>query len=122
MGSIPYADTQTVPWSFVEHWREEIERNHSQTLEELNSRGGLDIGEIWAAANEKPLWEIMDWETKPIKDEIKRWFHVQLKGLEMRKCEYCKSKYRSERKDFCDHCYGCHNRCERCKAKWGSDA
>ena len=39
---------RTVPWSFVEPHREQAERNHDQTLERLNERGGLDPVELWA--------------------------------------------------------------------------
>lgn len=41
----------TLPWSLVEPWRAQAERNHSQTLEVLDSRGGLAPEELWAAAH-----------------------------------------------------------------------
>jgi hypothetical protein len=41
----------TLPWSLVEPWRAQAERNHSQTLERLNERGGLAPEELWLAAH-----------------------------------------------------------------------
>lgn len=41
---------RTVPWSFVEQFREQAESNHcGQTLEVLDSRGGLGPDEMWLA-------------------------------------------------------------------------
>lgn len=40
---------RSVPWDCVEPHREQIERNHGQTLEQLAQRGGLDFGELACA-------------------------------------------------------------------------
>lgn len=40
-----------LPWSLVEPWRAQAERNHSQTLEVLHGRGGLAPEELWLAAH-----------------------------------------------------------------------
>ena len=37
----------SVPWDFLEPHREQIERNHSQTLERLAERGGLALEEMY---------------------------------------------------------------------------
>lgn len=41
---------ESLPWSLVEPWRAQAERNHGQTLERLNERGGLSPLELWLAA------------------------------------------------------------------------
>lgn len=46
----------SVPWSFVERFRERAEDNHDQTLERLNERGGLSPEELWRAAHDQPLF------------------------------------------------------------------
>ena len=38
---------KTVPWAWIEQYRERAYRNHYQTLERLDERGGLAPGEIW---------------------------------------------------------------------------
>jgi hypothetical protein len=45
-----------VPWSFVEKFRKQAESNHRQTLEVLESRGGLDPTEMYLAAHGKDLF------------------------------------------------------------------
>lgn len=47
-----------LPWSIVEPWREQAERNHSQTLEHLNQRGGLTPEELWLAAHGHGLFRV----------------------------------------------------------------
>jgi hypothetical protein len=44
---------RSVPWDFVEPFRAQALRNHSQTLERLAARGGLAPEEIHAAAHRK---------------------------------------------------------------------
>lgn len=44
----------------VEPWRDQAERNHSQTLERLNERGGLAPEEMWLAAHGLGLRHIGD--------------------------------------------------------------
>lgn len=43
----------TLPWSLVEPWRGQAERNHGQTLEVLSERGGLAPDELWCVAHGK---------------------------------------------------------------------
>lgn len=45
------AGPDSLPWSIVEPWRAQAERNHSQTLEVLHGRGGLAPEELWLAAH-----------------------------------------------------------------------
>lgn len=45
----------TLPWMFVEQFRERIDYNHDQTLETLNRRGGLCWEELFAAVTDQPL-------------------------------------------------------------------
>lgn len=42
---------ESLPWSVVEQWRAQAERNHYQTLERLHERGGLSPRELWIAAH-----------------------------------------------------------------------
>lgn len=42
---------ESLPWSLVDPWRAQAERNHYQTLERLNERGGLSPRELWIAAH-----------------------------------------------------------------------
>lgn len=57
---VPTAERETwpasIPWSLVEQWREQAERNHGQTLERLNERGGLAPEELWLAAHGHKLF------------------------------------------------------------------
>lgn len=41
----------SVPWGLVEQWSEQIEVNHSQTMERLHERGGMGANELWLAAH-----------------------------------------------------------------------
>lgn len=50
----------SLPWSLVEQWREQAERNHGQTLERLHERGGLAPEELWVAARGLDLRRIRD--------------------------------------------------------------
>ncbi len=51
---------RSVAWALVEPWRAQIERNHSQTLDELAGRGGLSPEELWCAAHRLGLRGIGD--------------------------------------------------------------
>lgn len=48
---------RSVPWSFVEKFREQAEANHAQTLEVLHRRGGLGPDEMWIAAHGLKLFQ-----------------------------------------------------------------
>ncbi len=48
----------TIPWDALnEEW---AMKNHGQTLEHLDSRGGLSPAEIWSNVNHKPLAQIVE--------------------------------------------------------------
>jgi hypothetical protein len=51
---------RSVPWEFVEKFREQAEYNHDQTLERLAERGGLAPEEMWCAAHGCKLAHIRD--------------------------------------------------------------
>jgi hypothetical protein len=46
---------RSVPWAFVEAFRDQAEENHGQTLERLAERGGLAPEEMWMAAHGRRL-------------------------------------------------------------------
>ena len=50
-----YNGLREVPWNFVETARTRIESNHSQTLEGLAQRGGLDWAELLYGLENKKL-------------------------------------------------------------------
>jgi hypothetical protein len=50
--------TETIPWSLIEPHRRQAERNHYQTLERLNERGGLSYCELVAVLEDRP-WRKM---------------------------------------------------------------
>ena len=45
----------SVPWEMVEPFQERAYSNHSQSLERLDSRGGLSIQELYLLINDKSL-------------------------------------------------------------------
>jgi hypothetical protein len=45
---------QFVNWDIVADHRRQAERNHGQSLETLNSRGGLSPDELYAILNDRP--------------------------------------------------------------------
>lgn len=45
----------TLPWRFVEQFKERLEKNHSQDLETLNRRGGLCWEELFAGVTDQRL-------------------------------------------------------------------
>lgn len=59
---------RSVPWSFVEAFREQAEANHDQTLERLAERGGLAPDEMWLAAHGQPLSRFK--QTTPVLSEV----------------------------------------------------
>jgi len=67
---------ESLPWSIVEPWRAQAERNHGQTLERLNERGGLSPLELWLAAHQQrpfadahlPEWECAEWLIRIVAD------------------------------------------------------
>ncbi len=52
---------RSVPWSFVEPHREQIEKNHcGQTLERLVERWGLSPYELWCGVTGRDLYPLSD--------------------------------------------------------------
>lgn len=49
---------ETIPWAFAETFRQQAHRNHSQTLERLNERGGLSWEEIRTAMSGRDWHQI----------------------------------------------------------------
>lgn len=47
---------RSVPWSFVEKFRQQALVNHDQTLERLAERGGLSPEEMYLAAHGRKLF------------------------------------------------------------------
>jgi hypothetical protein len=50
---------QFVDWDAVASHRRQVERNHGQSLETLNSRGGLSPDELYAVLNDRK-WQPID--------------------------------------------------------------
>ena len=44
-----------VPWQLVEPYKDRAQRNHSQSLETLASRGGLSIVELYYLLHDAPF-------------------------------------------------------------------
>jgi hypothetical protein len=43
----------SIPWRWIEHFDKQAQINHSQSLEHLNSRGGLSVCELLAVVNNR---------------------------------------------------------------------
>lgn len=55
----PWKDCPTsVPWEAIAPYEEQVLRNHGQTLETLNNRGGCSPAEIFAIVNSKTYYEM----------------------------------------------------------------
>ena len=54
----PILNGPSVPWSLVAPYERQARENHSQTLEELAARGGLDAGELWCVVHGKRLRDV----------------------------------------------------------------
>jgi len=72
---------QSVPWSFVEPFRRRIEHNHSQTLEEIASRGGLGPDELWLAAHDQPLSRSRQTVEPPTEQACGNWLIVAMAAI-----------------------------------------
>jgi len=70
---------RSVPWSFVEKFREQAEANHDQTLEVLHRRGGLSPDEMWIAAHGLKLFQ----RDVPVPSEVDcgEWLIAEMKKL-----------------------------------------
>lgn len=49
---------QSIPWELIEPHREQAMKNHYQTLETLNQRGGLSVDELFAVLQDM-RWEVI---------------------------------------------------------------
>lgn len=72
---------RSVPWSFVERFRERAERNHDQTLEVLASRGGLGPDEMWLAAHDQPLSRFRQNVEPPSEEACGEWLIAEMAKL-----------------------------------------
>jgi len=68
---------RTVPWAFIEQYRDGCLRNHDQTPERLAQRGGLSPAEIVAVIypeSRKQCWLMTaDTEVARLKDLLAAW-------------------------------------------------
>lgn len=72
---------RSVPWSFVERFRERAESNHSQTLERLAERGGLAPDEMWLAAHDQPLSRFRQNVEPPSEEVCGAWLIAEMGKL-----------------------------------------
>ena len=72
---------RSVPWSFVEAFREQAEANHDQTLERLAERGGLCPTEMWLAAHAQPLSRYRQNVELPSEDVCGEWLIAEMNKL-----------------------------------------
>lgn len=72
---------RSVPWSFVEKFREQAEYNHDQTLERLNERGGLGPDEMWCAAYGQPLSKFRQTLPVPSEEACGEWLLGEMRKL-----------------------------------------
>jgi hypothetical protein len=72
---------RSVPWSFVEKFRERAESNHSQTLETLARRGGLGPDEMWLAAHDQPLSRYRQIIEPPSEEACGEWLITEMAKL-----------------------------------------
>jgi hypothetical protein len=64
---------RSVPWAFVETFREQAEDNHDQTLERLAERGGLAPNEMWLAAHGQQLSKFRQTLSPPSEEACGEW-------------------------------------------------
>jgi hypothetical protein len=72
---------RSVPWTFVETFREQAEDNHSQTLVRLAERGGLGPDEMWLAAHGQPLSRFKRTLTMPSEEACGEWLIDEMRKL-----------------------------------------
>jgi hypothetical protein len=49
---------RTIPWDLIAPHERQAKKNHSQSLERLNERGGLSIHELYAVLNDLPWRQV----------------------------------------------------------------
>lgn len=69
---------RSIPWEMVAPYEQQARANHDQSLERLNERGGLDVGELWCVVHGKPLRELRGRS----RDEFEAWFGAWVKEYE----------------------------------------
>lgn len=72
---------RSVPWAFVETFRERAESNHAQTLERLAERGGLAPDEMWLAAHDQPLSRFRQNVEPPSEQACGEWLIAEMVKL-----------------------------------------
>ena len=60
-----------IPWSIVEPFESRAKKNHSQSLIELNDRGGLSIEELYCLLNDQATHWYFNDDSKNIKHALK---------------------------------------------------
>lgn len=67
-----------IPWKMIEPHREQAMKNHDQTLERLNERGGLSPMELYAVIHDRDCFEVMKEMTESFCIE---WLNKKLKEI-----------------------------------------
>ncbi len=67
----------TVPWNLLQPHEAQALKNHDQTLERLNERGGLDWKELYAVIQDKDCFGLPEWVTD---EYVKRWLGHLVEG------------------------------------------
>ncbi len=68
---------RVIPWDLIKDHENQAQRNHSQSLQRLNERGGLDPVEMYAVINDL-LWR----DVKLSQRECLKWIDQKAKELE----------------------------------------
>jgi hypothetical protein len=71
----------SVPWSVVETWKKQVERNHGQTLERLAERGGLSPEELYCAASGQSVSVLIGGTLGKSQEELAEWVKELVRDL-----------------------------------------
>jgi hypothetical protein len=71
-----------VPWSVAEQAREQAYRNHSQSLERLDERGGLSVVELAGALTGLSYWQLGGLNKDAAEEIIAAAIRAKAKGQE----------------------------------------
>lgn len=55
---MPSSCPDSIPWRFIEPFKERAFKNHDQSLEQLNQRGGLSPQELFFILQDKPFGKV----------------------------------------------------------------
>jgi hypothetical protein len=58
----------TISWSVIAGHEAQAKKNHLQSLEKLNQRGGLDLSEFLAVMQDRPWRPLTDEDIKKLED------------------------------------------------------